>query len=55
MKTCELGYEIAQKKVNCSKCFGRGFYSGRYGQTACDLCNQRGYFWQDYKRKIKQR
>jgi len=26
------------KRVKCKKCEGTGYYSGRYGQTACEEC-----------------
>jgi hypothetical protein len=30
--------EHKQRLVKCPKCFGTQFYSGRYGQTACEEC-----------------
>ena len=26
------------RKVKCPKCAGTNFYSGKYGQTACEEC-----------------
>ncbi len=34
------GYRI--EKVKCHKCYGQKYYSGKYGMTACEDCNN-GY------------
>ncbi len=34
--------KIIPRRVKCPKCYGTKFFSGRYGQTACEECDN-GY------------
>lgn len=44
---------VSMKKVKCDKCYGSGFYSSKYGQAACEKCNNGYVFKEVRKRKTK--
>jgi hypothetical protein len=46
------GYKL--KEVKCFKCGGTRFFSGRYGQTACEDCTN-GKVFRLVKMRIKKK
>ena len=44
-----------KRKIKCPKCQGTKYYSGRYGQTACEECDNEGkVFLSEYNKKHKE-
>lgn len=40
------------ERVKCNFCLGTKYYSGRYGQTACEKCHN-GYVWREVRKYNK--
>ena len=41
------------KKVWCKRCYSVGHRMGRYGMTACEDCNSKGYTWKEVRKYVK--
>ena len=46
---------VERRRVKCPKCSGTMFYSGKYGQTACEECFD-GYVWlKELNKKMREK
>lgn len=41
------------KKEWCKRCNGVGHWMGKYGMTACDDCNGKGFKWREVRKYTK--